>query len=54
MEFKKRHTNYASVCISVSMVAEGKVRGVNRIMKDTGHMGAVSFTNISVKATGHH
>lgn len=31
------------VCVSVSVVAEGKVRGVNRIMKDTGHKGAVSF-----------
>lgn len=31
------------VCVSVSMAAEGKARGVNRIMKDTGHKGAISF-----------
>lgn len=42
-ELKKRHTDYECVCVSVSMVAEGKVRGVNRIMKDIGHKGAVSF-----------
>lgn len=33
LEFKNRRTDCEHVCLS--MVAEGKVRGVNRVMKDT-------------------
>lgn len=49
LEFKKRHTLTMNVCVSVSMVSETKVKGVNRVMKDTGHKGAISFQGISVK-----
>lgn len=39
----QRDTLTTDVCVSVSTVAEQKVGGVNKIMKDTGHKGAIYF-----------